>query len=112
VYHVPEPTGIPKVITAMIENLGDEPMNLRFHRASFPKPSGRYHEIAKSALADFFERKPGPPARRIAPGERVAVDPKMDAAVVRKDQLVHGFYEFEIDQPARITTLQRNPDAE
>lgn len=110
-YHVPEPTGDPKTLTALIENLGDEPMTLHFDRYSFPTPSGHYHKIGKTGLMEFFSKNPGPPARTIAPGERVPVDPKMDETIVQKDQLVHGFYEFEIDQPARITTLQRDPEA-
>lgn len=111
-YHVPEPSDAPKVITAMIENLGDKPMTLKFQRYSFPKPSGHYHKVAKTALLDFFRKNSGPAPRQIAPGELVAIDPQMDRTVVHKDQLVHGFYEFEIDQPARIVTLQRSPDAD
>jgi hypothetical protein len=34
----------------------------------------------------------------------------MDSTRVTKDQLVHGFYEFEIDQPARVSVLQRDPE--
>jgi N-acetylmuramoyl-L-alanine amidase len=111
-YHVPEPTDAPKVITALIENLGEQPMNLRFHRYSFPEPSGHYHKIGKVGLMEFFEGGSLPAPRQIAPGRLEPVDPRMDATIVRKDQLVHGFYEFEIDQPARILTLQRNPDAD
>lgn len=111
-YHVPEPSENPKVITALIENLGEAPMKLRFHRYSFPKPSGDYHRIGKTGLMEFFEAKPVLPARTVAPGELIAIDPRMDSTIVSRDQLVHGFHEFEIDQPARILTLQRDPEAD
>lgn len=108
-YHVPEESGKPKTITALLENRGEEPLTIRFHRYSFPKPGKHYHKIGKTGLIDFFEQKPGPAHRTVAPGEWIAIDPEMDSTVVGKDDLVHGFYEFEIDQPARIVTLQRDP---
>jgi hypothetical protein len=45
----------------------------------------------------------------ISPGGRVVLDPAMDKSIVKKDILVHGLYEFEIDQPARVTVFEREP---
>ncbi|HLS27242.1 MAG TPA: N-acetylmuramoyl-L-alanine amidase, partial [Opitutales bacterium] len=112
VYHVPERSAGPKTITALLENRGDQPLTIRFHRSSFPKPGGHYHKIGKTGLLDFFGKKPGPDPRTVAPGEWIAIDPEMDATIVRDGDLVHGFYEFEIDQSARIVTLQRDPEME
>ncbi|MBE0545028.1 MAG: copper amine oxidase [Verrucomicrobia bacterium] len=109
VYHVPTPTNSAKTISAVIENLGAEPMTLRFVRRAFPPPGGHYHAIAKTALAEFFGATPETNVRTIPPGGRTALDPKLDAATATRDQLVHAFYEFEITQPARVTVFQRDP---
>lgn len=109
IYHVPEPTDAKKTITAVIENIGDKPMNFRFHRYAFPKPGKDYHQIGKSGLIDYYSGRAPSGTRVLKPGKRMAVDPAMDRTVVGKDYLVHGFYEFEIDQPAVVTVFQREP---
>jgi len=109
-YHVPEPAGEKKVISAVIENLGKQPMSLRILRSAFPSPGTDYQRIAKEALERFLSCEPEKKAKTILPGEIAPLDANMDATVATKDQLVHGFYEFEIDQPARMSVLQRNPD--
>lgn len=109
VYHVPTPGDSPKTISAVIENLGAEPMTLRFLRRAFPQPGGHYHEIAKTALARFLGGEPASTTRTILPGGRAPLDPELDAATATRDQLVHAFYEFEITQPAQVTVFQRDP---
>ncbi|MCW5555083.1 MAG: hypothetical protein KIS67_23330 [Verrucomicrobiae bacterium] len=110
IYHVPTPTNSPKTISAVIENLGAEPMTLRFLRRAFPQPGSHYHEIAKTALARFLGGEPEVNSRTIPPGNRAPIDPELDAATATRDQLVHAFYEFEITQPARVTVFQRDPE--
>lgn len=109
-YHVPTPDGKPHTISSVIENLGNQPMSFRFMKYAFQAPGGDYHKIGKGGLIDFFNSKPFSEVRTLAPGKRMVIDPKMEAKPVTKDQLVHGFYEFEIDQPARVTTFQRDPE--
>jgi hypothetical protein len=109
-YHVPEPRGGPKTISAIVQNLGNKPLSLRFLRRAFPAPSGDYPQVAKRALLAYFESQAEASPRTVPPGERVVLDPRLDLAIATKDQLVHGFYEFEIDQPARVAVFQRNPD--
>jgi hypothetical protein len=112
VYHVPEPTDAKKTITAVIENVGDKPMSFRFIRYAFPEPGGDYHKIGKAGLVDYFNGQAPAGTRVLKPGKRMAIDPAMDRAVVGRDILVHGLYEFEIDQPAVVSVLQRDPDAD
>jgi hypothetical protein len=109
-YHVPEPTDARKTITAVIENVGDATMHMRFLRYAVPTPGKDYHKIGKQGLIDFFDSTPSDETRELAAGERMVFDPLIDQIVVGKDDLVHGFYEFQIDQPAVVTTLQRDPD--
>jgi hypothetical protein len=109
VYHVPQPGAGPKTISAVIQNLGDKTMELRFLRYAFPPPGKDYHKIGKRGLIDFFNSKPEPSTRRILPGARAVLDPHLDATTATTDQLVHAFYEFEISQPARVTVFQRDP---
>ena len=110
IYHVPEPMGGKKVITAVIENLAAKSMSLRFLRSAFPAPGTDYQRIAKEGLERFLSCEPEKNAKTILPGRITVLDSQMDATAVTKDQLVHGFYEFEIDQPARVSVLQRDPD--
>ena len=105
VYHVPQPTNGPKTISAIIENLGAGPLKFRFLHRAFPKPSRDYHLIGKTGLIQFFNSKPAKTSSRISPGQRMVIDSDMDAATVTTDELVHGFYEFKINQPARITVF-------
>ncbi len=108
-YHVPQPAAGPKTISAVIENLGKKPMKLRFLRRAFPTPGKNYHQVGKTGLIEYFSSKPETSSRLIPAGGRAVLDPKLDATTVTTDQLVHGFYEFEINQPARVTVFQRDP---
>ncbi|TVR50057.1 MAG: hypothetical protein EA425_10720 [Puniceicoccaceae bacterium] len=112
VYHVPTPDGGPKVITTVLENLGDAPLRISFQRYVFPTPDGYYLRIGKQGLIGFFEGGEVPEDRIVPPGGRIPVDPVMDQTIVSYSDLVHGFYEFSIDQPARLTVLQRDPEAD
>ena len=109
-YHVPEPDAGPKTISAVIQNLGRETMKLRFLRYAFPAPGKNYQKIGKTGLIDFFNSQPEKTSRRIPPGARAVLDPRLDATTVATDELAHGFYEFEINQPARVTVFQRDPN--
>ena len=109
-YHVPDSGETPKVITALLENRGSHALKLRLLRQAFPEPGGDYLRIGKAGLVGLFSSKPEKQARTVPAGGRVPVDPKLDRTTVSGQQLVHGFYEFEIDQPARVTVLQRDPD--
>jgi hypothetical protein len=108
-YHVPEPGAGPKTISAVIRNLGRKTMKLRFLRYAFPAPGKNYQKIGKTGLIDYFNSKPEKTGRRIPPGARAVLDPRLDATTVTTDELAHGFYEFEINQPARVTVFQRDP---
>ncbi len=108
-YHVPTPADARKTITAVIENVGDKPLTLRFLRQACPAPGKNYVAIAKTTLAQFLNSAPAKTPRTLRPGERVPLDPKLDTATAGRDDLVHAFYEFEISQPARVTVLQRDP---
>ncbi|HZV33071.1 MAG TPA: hypothetical protein VFB72_00735 [Verrucomicrobiae bacterium] len=109
IYHVPQPDAGPKTISAVIQNLGKHPLKFRFLRRAFPKPSRDYHLIGKTGLIQFFDSHPDKTFRRIPPGGRMVIDPDMDATTVTTDELVHGLYEFKINQPARISVFERDP---
>ena len=111
-YHVPTPGEALKTISASIENLGTESLELRVLRSACPSPSGDYHLVGKTGLLQFFQGNAGSNAPiTIAPEHRALLDPKLDATRVSRDQLVHAIYEFEINQPARLTVFQRAAEA-
>lgn len=106
-YHVPTPGDEPKTISAVIENLGRKTLRLRFTRRAVPPPGKDYHRIGKAGLLDYFNARPPLPAFTLAPGARTVLDRELDAVIVTRDELVHAFFEFEINQPARVTVFQR-----
>jgi hypothetical protein len=110
VYHVPEPALTKKVISAVVENRGKQAMQLKMLRRAFPKPGMDYYRIGKQGLLQYFKASPEENPIRIEPGARWVVDSRMDAALVTTNELVHGIFEFEVDQPALVSVFQRNPD--
>ncbi len=112
-YHVPDPAGDRKTISAVIENLGSTEMHVRFKRYAFPRPGGDYFKIGKQGLRDYFNCGPEKAAAHnliVPPHSIVPLDAALDGSVVTKDILVHAIFEFEIDQPARVSVFQRGPD--
>jgi hypothetical protein len=108
-YHVNALREQPRRITAVLENRGDKPLSMRFLKYAFQGPDTDYYSIGKNGLVQFFESKPRAETITIPVGGAVPIDPDMEKVQVLFDQLVHGFYEIEIDQPARVTVLQTDP---
>ncbi|WP_256012358.1 copper amine oxidase [Desertivirga xinjiangensis] len=106
---VVEPAKIDRKITAVIKNLGTSKMNIRMLKYSSQKPSANYFQIGKQGLADYFASKGDDKIRTVKPGEAIAIDEKLEKNIVKYDELVHGFYEFVIDQPAEISIIQTAP---
>lgn len=107
---VREPQQMPRKITAVIKNVGKENMHFRMLKYSSQKPSANYFDIGKKGLQDYFQSEVKNDIRIIKPGEVVAIDDKLENQIVTYDQLVHGFYEFVIDQPAEVSVVQTSPD--
>ncbi|MFT3824363.1 MAG: copper amine oxidase [Chitinophagaceae bacterium] len=93
-------------IAAVIKNTGKAPMHLRMLKFSSQKPTTSYFFAGKQGLADYFASVPQTTIRIIKPGETIAIDPQQDKNIVKYDELVHGIYEFVIDQPGEVSVLQ------
>ncbi|WP_207535369.1 copper amine oxidase [Desertivirga arenae] len=106
---VKDPQKIERKITAVIKNLGSSKLNMRMLKYSSQKPSSNYFQIGKQGLADYFASNGEERVRTIKPGEAIPVDEQLEKNVVKYDELVHGFYEFVIDQPAEISIIQTSP---
>lgn len=106
---VKEPEEIPTRISAIIKNVGEDTMAFQMKRRAFPQPSGNYFHIGKTGLHDFLSDQPEYPTLTLEAGEAMPIDQEMENTIVNYNDLVHGWYEFEIDQPARITVLQTDP---
>lgn len=101
----------PRRITAVMRNLSDEPMTLRITRRAFPGVSLDYGYLGRTGIRDFLgEQKNLPAPRVIAPGGSDVIDAQIEAARVRRDELLHAWIEFETDQPGEVTILQTDPE--
>jgi hypothetical protein len=108
---VKEPEKIDRKITAVIKNTGSKTLTIKMLKYSSQKPSGDYFFIGKNGLSDYFTSNGTEiKDRKIAPGQTIAIDPKLEKHIVKYDELVHGFYEFIIDQPAEIAVIQTSPE--
>lgn len=107
---VKEPQKMSRKITAVIKNTGKEVMHLRMLKYSSQKPSTNYFQIGKQGLEDYFSSVVQHDVRAVKPGEVIAIDEQLEKNIVQYDELVHGFYEFVIDQPAQISVLQTAPE--
>ncbi len=106
---IKEPAKIDRKITALIKNTGTAPMHVRMLKYSSQKPTTNYYLAGKQGLADFFASTPQTKVRTVKPGEAIAIDEKLEQNIVKYDELVHGFYEFVIDQPGEVSVLQTDP---
>lgn len=107
---IQEPKKIVRKITAVIKNTGKENMTIRMLKYSSQPPTTNYFLAGKNGLRDYFLSKPEATGRMVKPGEIIAIDEKLEQQLVKYDELVHGFYEFVIDQPAEISVLQTDPN--
>lgn len=103
---VKEPAKTETRIAAVIKNTGKADMRLRMLKYASQKPTTNYFQAGKQGLADFFAATPQTTVRIIKPGKSIAIDPAQEKYVAKYDELVHGFYEFLIDQPGEISVLQ------
>lgn len=103
---VKEPAKMDRKIVAMIKNKGNHPMRIKMLKYVSQPPSTNYFKLGKEGLASFLAAQPSEDVRVVQPGEAVPIDEKLEQYIVKYDELVHGFYEFLIDQPAEITVLQ------
>ncbi|MGV3704382.1 MAG: copper amine oxidase [Arcticibacter sp.] len=106
---VKEPAKIDRKITAVIKNTGTAPLHLRMLKFVSQKPTTNYFQLGKQGLAEYFAATPLNEVITIAPGQVVPVDKNLENYIVKFDELVHGIYEFVIDQPAEIAVIQTAP---
>ncbi|MGZ4017819.1 MAG: copper amine oxidase, partial [Flavisolibacter sp.] len=106
---VNEPKKMPRKITAVIKNTGKDPLHIRIVKYSSQKPSSNYFKVAKQGLADYFASRGQSHIRTVKPGAAIPIDERSEKNVALYDELVHGFYEFVIDQPAEINIIQTDP---
>jgi len=96
-------------ITVVIKNTGKRNLHLSMLQHASQPPGKDYLTIGKKGLADFFASVPDPEIRTISPGDAVPLDPRLESQSVEYDELVHGIYEFVVDQPAQISVIQTSP---
>lgn len=103
---VKEPQKIDRKITAVIKNMGNQPMKLTMLNYSSQKPTTNYFLAGKNGLRDYFSEQTVKRVYTVTPGNAIPIDTQLEKNIVKYDELAHGFYEFLIDQPAQISVIQ------
>lgn len=98
-----------RVIAPVIRNLGDAPLRFRMLKYSAQEPSANYYAIGKRGLRDYFRSEPSSEFRTVPVGGAAVLDPYFADRVTVYNDLVHGFYDFVIDQPAEVAVVQVAP---
>jgi hypothetical protein len=111
-YHCNGTTGTIRRISAVIENLSDKPLKLRFTRYAFPGVSLDYGRLGRMGIKAFLESRPATAGEERVIAARTAepLDEAVERSTVKFDELIHAWYEFEIDRPAQVTIVQTDPD--
>jgi hypothetical protein len=109
---VAEPFKMDRNNTALLKNTGKDIMHMRMLKYSSQAPSSNYFKIGKQGLADYFASSGEANVKTIAPGEVIAIDEKLESYIAKYDELVHGIYEFVIDQPGEIAVIQADPEVQ
>lgn len=104
-----QPQKMERKIVAVIKNTGSKTMHFQIKKKSTEKPSDNYYEIGKTGLADYY-RSHSERLMTLAPGKVMLIDPEMDNQIAQYNELVHGIYEFHIDQPGEVVVLQTSPN--
>jgi len=108
---VVKPQKMPRKIVAMLKNTSNKIMHFKMLKHSTQMPSSNYFLVGKQGLADYFASKADDNIMTLKPGEAVPLDPKLDSLVANYNDLVHGIYEFSIDQPGEVVIFQTSPEA-
>lgn len=103
---VKEPEKMDRKITAVIKNTGTAVMHLRMLHYSSQKPTTNYFLAGKQGLADYFSSMGTNKVKAVNPGEAVSIDEQLEKNIAKYDELVHGIYEFVVDQPGEISVIQ------
>jgi hypothetical protein len=103
------PEKMDRKITVLIKNVGKQPLHIRMLKHAAQKPSTSYFKVGKETMADFYASEPENNIRSIQPGQAIPLDEQLETNIVKYDELVHGIYEFVVDQPAEISVLQTDP---
>lgn len=104
-----QPQKMERKIVAIIKNTGSKTMHFQIKKKSTEKPSDNYYEIGKNGIADYYHSR-SERLITLAPGKVMLIDTKMDNQIAQYNDLVHGIYEFHIDQPGEVIVLQTSPD--
>ena len=98
----------PKVITSVIRNLSSSPMKVSFSKCARVKPSAAYNRVAQDALDIFLSGSMTCNGFTVPPNGKAVIDSGLEKFSATNDQLTHGIYEFDVDQPAVVTVFARD----
>jgi len=109
-FHHVNSTSTPKKIIVMLENSGDEPVNITVYQHGLGGPGYDYLAVGKKAQMDYLNG--GELYIVEVPAHGTAeLAPALSNTVVENNMLVNGIYDFKTDRPVKVSTMMMPVDA-
>lgn len=110
-FHHVNSTKAPKKIIVVLENSGDEPVNITVYQHGLGGPGFDYLAVGKKAQLDYMSGGELYLVEVPAHGTAQLV-PALSNTVVETDMLVNGIYDFKADRPVKVSTMMMPVDAD
>ncbi len=101
VYHA-NGGALPRKFPIVVLDQGASPAKITILRRGLAAPSKQYVSVGKTVLLDWLGDR-APIEIVVPPGERVLLDPALDALHAEKDELVHAIYDVVVDATVKVS---------
>lgn len=110
-FHHVNATDKPKKIVVLLENNGSKPANITVTQYGLSGPGFDYLAIGKEVQMKYFAGN-NLYLIEVPAGGAQLLSTELDAAVVKKDMLVNGMYDFKTDLPVRVSVMMLPVDVD
>ncbi|MFO0551111.1 MAG: hypothetical protein U0271_22160 [Polyangiaceae bacterium] len=94
-YHVND-AAPPRRFTLVALNQDASPGSVRVEKLAYATPSASYLDVGAAVAQSFLGPQTPKQSITVAAGERVVVDPELDALVAQNDELIHAILEVQV----------------
>ena len=103
-YHV-NAAGRPGKLAVVLENTGQNPVQVTVRRAGMPAPDTNYFRVGKACQTSYFGDAQSEKKIRLRAGGRQLLNPQMGQRLLSPRQLSSGMYDFFTTEPVRVSVV-------